>query len=210
MTYLDFWFLETECELYNVESAIDRKPKKVSRPTNGEDCAGLIRLLPGFSDIYFAQDRWSDFRDLHGELKEYHFPIPEIKAKHVLFSQNVGKLFSYDDFYIDDNGLLVLEITMCIFNMSLYDLVVPENLLTWLRAVRSMRLTDRATEFTKHNSGTLNNQYLILDTKKFRRKKKQSSDLLWMIKQYPGDYERKDLTDFHAKNGYFPSINLLF
>ena len=214
MTYLDFWFLEAECELYDVESAIDRKPKKVSGPTNGEDCTGLIRLLPDFSDIYFAQDTWSDFRDLHGELKEYHFPIPEFKAKRVLFSTRVGKLFSYDDFYIADSGLLVLETTMSIFNMSLYDLVVPENLLTWLRAVRSMWLTDNGpdwtTEFIKHNSGTLNNQYLILDTKKFRRKKKPSSDLLWMIEQYPGDYERKDLTDFLVKNGYFPSINVPF
>lgn len=212
MTPLDFWFLEAECELYDIDSAIGRRPKKIIGPTNGEDCTGLIRLLPDYSDIYFAQDTWSDFRDLHGELKEYHFPIKEYKAKRLLFSTRVGKLFSYDDFYIADSGLLVLETTMSIFNMSLYDLVVPENLLTWIRTLRSMWLTDNGadwtTEFIKHNSGTLNNQYIILDTKKFTRKKKPKSDLLWVIEQYPGDFERMDITDFLVKHGYFPSINV--
>lgn len=214
MTPLDFWFLEAECELYDIESALSQKRQKVNGPTNGEDCTGLIRLLPDYSDIFFSQDTWSDFRDLHGELKEYHFPIPQFKANRVMFSTRVGKLFSYDDFYIADSGLLVLETTMSIFNMSLYDLVVPESLLTWLRAVRSMWMTDNGpdwtTEFIKHNSGTLNNQYLILDTKKFVRNEKPKKDLLWMIEQYPGDYEKKDLTELLVNNGYFPSINVPF
>ena len=213
MSRLDFWFLEAECELYDVEMALV-PPEKVTSPSNGEDCTGLIRILPDYSDIYFAQDTWSDFRDLHGELKEYHFPISEFKANRVLFSTRVGKLFSYDDFYVADSGLLVLETTMSIFNNDLYKIVVPESLLTWLRATRSMWHTDNGEdwtrEFIKYNSGTLNNQYIILDQKKFKRYEKPDKDLLWMIEQYPGDYERRDLTDLLVKNGYFPSINVPF
>ncbi|OHT16675.1 Laminin A family protein [Tritrichomonas foetus] len=262
MTPLDFWFLEAECELYDVEMALIPVPesataptksqnknifgnsqkndhsvnngnslnsernkyitkklnklptKKTQNPPNGDDCTGLIRLLPDYSDIFFSQDTWSDFRDLHGELKEYHFPIPGFKANRILFSTRVGKLFSYDDFYIADSGLLVLETTMSIFNLDLYKEVIPESLFTWLRATRSMWHTDNgkdwATEFIKHNSGTLNNQYIILDQKKFTRFEKPEKDLLWMIEQYPGDYESRDLTDLLVKNGYFPSINVPF
>ena len=210
----DFWFLQAECELWDVERAL--KPIRRSIQSEaGDHCSGLIRILPDYSDIYVSHDTWSDYRDLHGQLKEYHINIPEFKATRVIFSTRVGKLFSYDDFYIADTGLIVLETTMNIFNQSLYDLVHPETLFTWIRAVRSMWCSINGSEWTesfiKHNSGTLNNQYLILDTKKFKRFEKPSKDLLWLIEQYPGNnYERYDITNLLIQKGYFPSINVPF
>ena len=207
----DFWFIQAECEIYDVEKAIDVKARK-KQSEAAEHCTGLIRLLDDYSDVFFAHDTWSDFRDLHGQLKEYHFPIKEFNATRLIFSTRVGKLFSYDDFYMADTGLLVLETTMNIYNESLYDIVVPQKLFTWIRALRAMWVATNGSEWTEtfieHNSGTLNNQYIILDTNKFERGKKPTTDLLWMIEQYPGTYERRDLTQQLVKDGYFPSINV--
>ena len=207
----DFWFIQAECEIWDVEKAIDVKSRK-KHSEAAEHCTGLIRLLDDYSDVFFSHDTWSDFRDLHGELKEYHFPIKEFQATRLIFSTRVGKLFSYDDFYMADTGLLVLETTMSIYNESLYDIVVPQRLFTWIRAVRAMWVATNGSYWTEtfieHNSGTLNNQYIILDTNKFERGVKPTSDLLWMIEQYPGTYERRDLTEQLVRDGYFPSINV--
>ena len=117
----DFWFIQAECEIYDVEKAIDVKSRK-KHSEAAEHCTGLIRLLDDYSDVFFSHDTWSDFRDLHGQLKEYHFPIKEFQATRLIFSTRVGKLFSYDDFYMADTGLLVLETTLSIYNESLYDI----------------------------------------------------------------------------------------
>ena len=207
----DFWFIQAECEIWDVEKAIDVQSRK-KQSESAEHCTGLIRLLDDYSDIFFAHDTWSDYRDLHGELKEYNLPIKEFKASRLIFSTRVGKLFSYDDFYMADTGLLVLETTMSIFNESLYDLVTPNKLFTWVRALRAMWVAPNASYWTEtfiqHNSGTLNNQYIILDTNKFVKGKKPTSDLIWQIEQYPGTYESRDLTPQLVKDGYIPSINV--
>jgi hypothetical protein len=207
----DFWFIHAECEIWDVERAIDVKSRK-KHSEAADHCTGLIRLLDDYSDVFFAQDTWSDYRDLHGQLKEYNFPIKEFKASRLIFSTRVGKIFSYDDFYMADTGLLVLETTMSIYNESLYDLVTPKKLFTWVRALRAMWVATNgsywAETFIKHNSGTLNNQYIILDTNKFVKGKKPTSDLLWQIEQYPGTYESRDLTQQLVRDGYIPSINV--
>ena len=59
---------------------------------------------------------------------------------------------------------------------DLYKKIKPEALLTWARAMFSNRLASSAEEWTnifqKENSGTYNNQYMILDINKFLEKLK--------------------------------------
>ncbi|OHT12929.1 Phospholipase B-like protein B [Tritrichomonas foetus] len=187
------------------------KNTKSGKITPGEHCSGLIRILPDYSDLFFAHDAWSDYRELHGELKEYNIPIPEFKSHRITMSTRIGKISSFDDFYINDNGLFVLETTINNFNEELYEKVVPQSLFTWIRAVHATWTTDNGKDWTetfiKYNSGTYNNQYLVVDSKKFTPNEKPTNDLLWIIEQYPGIHMSKDVTEELLNDGFFPSFN---
>lgn len=225
MSELDLWFLQAAGDIEDVLSVypndeqidsgsnpgptLSRKRKE--KVTPGEHCSGLIRLLPDYSDIFFAHDAWSDYRELHGELKEYEIPIPEFKAHRITMSTRIGKLSSYDDFYINDQGLFVLETTINNFNEDLYQHVQPQCLFTWIRAVHATWTTDNGKNWTetfiKYNSGTYNNQYLVLDSKHFEPKSKPTKDLLWIIEQLPGNHMSQDVTQYLLDDLFFPSFN---
>jgi hypothetical protein len=111
-----------------------------------------------------------------------------------------------------DSGLFVMETTMSIFNNSLYDYIKPQALFTWFRAIHTTWIAHNGSEWTsifiQHNSGTYNNQYMIIDSNKFKRFEKPTTDLLWIIEQYPGPHWlRADVTAKLISDGYWPSIN---
>ena len=218
LTPLDLWMMQSEGDLDDllnipelVATEINGPTRMMQKVTPGEHCSGLVRLLPDYSDIYFAHDSWSDYRELHGQLKEYRLNIPLFKAHSITMSTRIGKLASYDDFYISDAGLFVLETTINNFNADLYKNVKPQSLMTWIRAVHATWATDNGKDWTetfiRHNSGTYNNEYLVVDSKKFEYGKKPTSDLLWIIEQYPGVHMSKDITDVLVEKGFFPSFN---
>lgn len=213
MDEFDLWFQQSEGDMFDISEmfpdAVQSKQKQGIGP--GAHCSGLVRLLPDYSDIYFSHDAWSDFRELHGQLKEYDLPIRKFKAHKITMSTRVGKLSSYDDFYINDQGLFVLETTLGNFNEELYEHNTPAAPFTWIRAIHATWTSDSGKEWTetfgKHNSGTYNNQYLVIDSKKLKRNVKPEKDLFWVIEQIPTTFESADLTDVLVRDGYFPSIN---
>lgn len=227
MSLLDHWVLQSEGDLGDIGHYLDRV-KETSQSAGpmatlneikpgdpeemGDHCSGLIRILDDYSDIYFAHDAWSDYRDLHGVLKEYYFPIKEFKAHRLSLSTRPGKISSYDDFYLADSGLMVLETTMSIFNMSLYDYVKPASMSTWFRATLAMWTTNKGEEwvdtFMKNNMGTYNNQYVVVDTNLFTRGKRPGKDFMWVVEQVPGPFwQKEDVTEQVLSMGYWPSIN---
>lgn len=227
MSILDHWILQSQGDLGDTSHAVGRYTQGPTGPTKvvdnmdltsgdpeslGDHCTGLLKLTDDYSDIFMSHDAWSDYRDLHGALKEYYLPAPEFKAKRISMSTRAGKLSSYDDFYLADNGLMVIETTMTVFNTSLYDYVNPQNIFTWFRAIHTMWTADNGKDWTetfiKHNSGTYNNQYLVIDTNKFKRYEKPTKDLVWVIEQYPGPYYKsEDMTEQFVRDGFIPSIN---
>lgn len=62
--------------------------------------------------------------------KFYQFSGPS--PYRVSFSSKPGLLYSKDDFYVlADSNMVVIETTNSIHDDKLYDLIVPESLLTW-------------------------------------------------------------------------------
>ena len=226
MSLMDHWVLQSQGDLGDASHAIGKTTQGPTGPTAksamdmtsgdpeslGDHCTGLLKLTDDYSDIFVSHDAWSDYRDLHGALKEYYLPVSEFKAHRISMSTRAGKLSSYDDFYLADNGLMVIETTMSVFNESLYDYVNPKNIFTWFRAIHTMWTADNGKDWTetfiKHNSGTYNNQYLVVDTKKFKRFEKPTKDLVWVIEQYAGPFHKsEDMTEQFVRDGYIPSIN---
>ncbi|KAH0784978.1 Laminin A family protein [Histomonas meleagridis] len=212
MSLFDHWFFQSAGDMFDIAAIFkDDKPAKEFR----EHCTGLVKLTPGYDDIYFAHDAWSDYRELHGELKEYNLHLSEnagFKAHRVIMSTRIGKISSYDDFYINDAGLFVIETTLNNYNDDLYKACVPQSLFTWVRAYLSVWSCDNGKEwaetFIKHNSGTYNNQYVIVDSKQLTFGVKPTKDLLWIIEQFPGTYRMSDVTEQLVNDSYFPSINV--
>ena len=180
-------------------------------------CSALIKVAPDFSNIWFGHSTWSGYNRLIKMFKEYRY-YPggkfKVKANTILVSGYPGAINSNDDFYITDAYLYVMETTNNVFNNSLFDNLTPENFTCWLRTMLALRLADNGKEWTeifkKYNSGTYNNQFMILDLKLINTEKKDISDgALYIIEQLPGYCGVSEVTNYLRK-GYWPSYNTPF
>jgi len=128
------------------------------------------------------------------------------------FASYPAYLSSLDDFYsIWSSGLNMLETTNSIFNMSLYKLVVPQSLWAWQR-VRNANLLARTgpewgAALATYNSGTYNNQYMIVNVGKFVPGGALPDDMLTVVEQIPGLVVYGDASD-DLERGHFPSYNV--
>ncbi|KAG9396819.1 Phospholipase B-like [Carpediemonas membranifera] len=147
-----------------------------------------------------------DLSGLHGEHAD------AMTTKKYTFSSYPGFLNSFDDMYVLDSGLAVLETTNEVFDTTLYDLAKPESILVWMRVVLTNRIATSGeawvNTFKKFNSGTYNNQWLIADYKFLTPGKKPASNLLWYLEQIPGQTAEGDITEHLVNQHYMPSYNI--
>ena len=62
--------------------------------------------------------------------------------------------------------------------------------------------------FPKFNSGTYNNQWMVVDNKLFRPHQEQlKPGLFWVLEQIPGYIRREDLTEVLQARTFWPSYN---
>ncbi len=79
--------------------------------------------------------------------------------------------------------------------------------MSWVRVIVSNRLTnngpDWAATMEKYNSGTYNNQWIIVDYKLFKKGVKPlAPNTLWIASQLPGFFESADVTSVVNSQGY--------
>ena len=85
---------------------------------------------------------------------------------------------------------MVVQTTNSIFNLTIYEQVTHESVLTWQR----MRVANAVATsgegwfeaFRTQNSGTYNNQYMVADLSKFEPGTTLRDGLLWVVEQIPG------------------------
>lgn len=223
LSYADFHVVATDFEigdLLNLDPA--RRPKyEAMNASKAESimepklhCSALIKVKDDLTDIFFGHNTWANYVKMSRIFKEYHLNFSKIrvKAQTIRFSSYPGTLGSLDDYYITSTKLGVMETTNSIFNMELYDLIVPESLFFWHRAQTANRMSENGKEWTeiyaKHNSGTYNNQIMILDFKKFDPEKPLLQDgTLWVSEQMPGTIVSEDMTEELRTKGYWASYN---
>ena len=178
-------------------------------------CSAIFKLKYDLSDIFFGHNSWYYSNMMTKMFKEYNlnFNHDSIKTHNVMFSSYPGSIVSNDDFYFTSTGLVVIETTNANYNQSAFDLINEESLLCWQRVQISNRMSGSAKEWTEtfaiYNSGTYNNQYMVLDTKKIEigNITKIPDNSLMIIEQMPGLIEANDVTN-HLKFGYWPSYNV--
>eukprot|EP01088_Endostelium_zonatum_P017361 TRINITY_DN508_c1_g1_i1.p1 TRINITY_DN508_c1_g1~~TRINITY_DN508_c1_g1_i1.p1 ORF type:complete len:545 (-),score=115.19 TRINITY_DN508_c1_g1_i1:56-1690(-) len=180
-------------------------------------CSGLVKTTGDLSDIWIGHTSWFMFQSTMRISKYYDFPLhnPSTRSKVVTFSSYPGFLESLDDFYITSSQLVVIETSNSIFNQSLYDIVKnnPRVLLSWQRTLLANRVADSghawAEIYQQHNSGTYNNQWIVLDLKRFVPFTAVQSGTLTILEQIPGTIEFSDQSKTLEK-GYWPSYNVPF
>jgi len=107
-----------------------------------------------------------------------------------------------------------METTNGCFNTTLRkEFVKPSNVLSWERVVVANRVAKSAKQwveiFKRFNSGTYNNQWIIVDYNRFTPYQPLQDGVLYIAEQIPGEVVSIDATDF-LRLGYWPSFNIPF
>ncbi|XP_071758129.1 phospholipase B-like 1 [Centroberyx gerrardi] len=178
-------------------------------------CSALIKMLPGFENLLFAHSSWYTYAATMRIYKHWDFHIsePHTATGSLSFSSYPGFLVSLDDFYLLGSGLMMTQTTNNVFNSSLFAVISPNSLLSWQRVRLAHSLAHTGEEwaktFSKYNSGTYNNQYMVVDRSKVKLSHSIDDGALTVVEQIPGLVEYSDQTPV-LRRGYWPSYNIPF
>ncbi|KAJ7992604.1 hypothetical protein DPEC_G00280410 [Dallia pectoralis] len=178
-------------------------------------CSALIKMLPGFENLLFAHSSWYTYAATMRIYKHWDFNLIERNTATGMlsFSSYPGFLVSLDDFYLLGSGLMMTQTTNNVFNSSLFSQVTPQSLFAWQRVRLAHALSHTGKEwantFSRYNSGTYNNQYMIVDMKKVKLGHSLEEGTLTVVEQIPGLVEYSDQTGA-LRRGYWPSYNVPF
>ncbi|XP_068167042.1 putative phospholipase B-like 2 [Antennarius striatus] len=206
-------------DLEDLESALNKSSR--TRPLGSGSCSALIKLLPNNKELFVSHDTWNTYGSMLRIMKKYIFPFKVSPSDNDLlpggiqaFSSYPGSIFSGDDFYILSSGLVTLETTIGNSNPALWKYVQPTGtVFEWLRNIVANRLATTGKEWAKifsmYNSGTYNNQWMIVDYNHFTPGKTDiTEDLFVVLEQIPGLIVYTDKTQELLKKGYWASYNI--
>ena len=182
-------------------------------------CSAIVKVTPNNEDLLVSQNTWVTYSSMLRVLKKYslsYHTVPNgesIPGNIMSFSSYPGMIFSFDDFYMISSGLAAQETTLMNFDMELWKNVKAQSVFESIRNSVANRLAKSGKEwaryFAKHNSGTYNNQWMIVDYKKFTPFSPTLSDgLLTVAEQMPGLVLAADVTDVLRKQSYWGSYNI--
>jgi hypothetical protein len=178
-------------------------------------CSGLIKVTDDLSDLFFSHTAWFTYQATTRIFKHYKFNFNDrsTRSKLISFSSYPASLSSFDDFHVMDTGLVSIETTIVVYDYSLYNnnTIRPSLLLYWVRVIVANRMAkdapDWADHFARYNSGTYNNQWMVVDLNKFTPGKPIVPNTLWVVEQIPGYVQSGDQSGV-LQYGYWPSYNV--
>lgn len=215
----ELYWLQFYSELADISKAL-KLPTEVSYMRSGS-CSAMIKVLPKNSDLYIAHDTWNTYSSMLRVLKSYDFGyhiLPgsqiTVPGRKITFSSYPGLLLSMDDYYLISSGMAVMETTIENNNVDIATKnTIPKGcVLEGLRVMAANRLARNihqwADIFSSYNSGTYNNEWMVLDYKKFEPNKElPNTDLFLVLEQMPGYIMFKDMTSKLKNDTYWGSYN---
>eukprot|EP01113_Clastostelium_recurvatum_P033533 TRINITY_DN443_c0_g1_i1.p1 TRINITY_DN443_c0_g1~~TRINITY_DN443_c0_g1_i1.p1 ORF type:complete len:558 (-),score=91.19 TRINITY_DN443_c0_g1_i1:82-1719(-) len=174
-------------------------------------CSVLVKVNAELTELTTGHTTWGSYYTMNRIWKTYNLHIKGSASAGMSFSGYPGMLASDDDYIMmHEQQLVVTETTNDIINMTLYKLVKPQTVMYWLRAIISCRMASSGEEwvsfFSLFNSGTYNNQWIIVDYKKFTPNKAIQNGTLWILETMPGAVYTEDVSHI-LEYGYWPSYN---
>ena len=220
----EMWSVQAVADLDDIYVFLNRDPatgRIVGRSAEWHDlhhhCSALVRLAEDLSDVYVGHNSWTALNDLNRMLKDYEFDVADsgLAARRWTFSGYAALLVSVDDIWLMDTRLVVFETSLHTWNETLYDVHCrPESALNWVRVqVANMLATNGRAwtqHFTRENSFTYNNQYVVVDYNRFAPGSAPRPGFVWNAEQCPGHYVAGDRTAELIEKGWIPGINSPF
>ncbi|MCI4378040.1 hypothetical protein PGIGA_G00211250 [Pangasianodon gigas] len=216
---LGFLLFQMGGDLEDLEAALNKSSQ--SRTVGSGSCSALIKLLLGNKELLVSHDTWNNYQSMLRIMKKYVFSFhTSVKDQTLIpgstqaFSSYPGSIFSGDDFYILSSGLVTLETTIGNSNPDLWKFVKPRgSVMEWLRNIVANRLARSGKEwadiFSQYNSGTYNNQWMIVDYKSFiPGRLNLKKGLLTVLEQIPGMIQSADKTEELYNTSYWASYNI--
>jgi len=201
--------------IHNYKKTRTKTPRKIRSAT--PSCSVLIKRLQD-GDILVGHATWHEYRAMAYRMIKrynlnYHMGRDTVQGHTISMTSYAGNIFSLDDFYTISSGLTSLETTLFVYNKALYDQNSPSGQL-WepVRVMVANRLATTGKQwvelFSKHNSGTYNNQWMVVDYKKARQG--SWTGVLWVVEQIPGSLVSRDMTEHLTTTSYWASYNRAF
>ncbi|KAF8357984.1 hypothetical protein PRIPAC_92979 [Pristionchus pacificus] len=190
------------------------KPKHLRRTWIGSGhCSALVKVDDKNTNLLFSHVTWSSYSSMLRLQKRYRFKLHHTPGNTYTFSSYPGSIPSVDDFMLTSSKLAIFETTISNYNKKIMNHTTPSTLLCWVRSQLATRLSSSAEEwavtFSRHNSGTYNNQWVIVDYKKFRPgAHKLQRGLIHVLEQLPGYVQHADMTAHLNKKRFWPSYNM--
>ena len=176
-------------------------------------CSALWKLADDNSDVFFGHTTWDHFDMMLRTLKRYAWGggggADDVI---VTMSSSPGFLSSVDDFYLSSRGLAVIETTNGNLNPALWDLLTPSSVLSWVRAnvanAAAASAREWTTLFSMENSGTYNNQWMVLDMNRFKSGSPLEDGTFLILEQIPGSCVVEDKSAHLNAHRYWGSYNV--
>lgn len=195
-------------DMEDLEVALGLEKYFNNRVVGSGSCSALIKLVKdksGKMDLFSAHDTWAPYNGMLRIMKRFNFP-----GFTEAYSGYPGSILSGDDFYILSSGLVTMETTIGNSNPKLWSYISPHTVMEWSRNIVANRLAkdghDWCTIFEQHNSGTYNNEWMIVDYNQFQNN--PNSKVLHVLEQLPGQIVYSDVTDVLNNQTYWASYNI--
>jgi len=179
-----------------------------------DHCSVLIKLSEDGQKLFAGHDTWGGFTGMLRVWKNYYFPFQHnsTQAPSSSFSSYPGVIPSGDDYYLTSQKLAIVETTNEVMNQSLYQFTTIKTVPYWIRIVVANRMATSGAEwvdvFGLYNSGTYNNQWMIVDYKLFTPGQPLQPGTFWVAEQIPGYLVSGDQTSVLQNAGYWASYNI--
>eukprot|EP01088_Endostelium_zonatum_P015714 TRINITY_DN397_c0_g1_i1.p1 TRINITY_DN397_c0_g1~~TRINITY_DN397_c0_g1_i1.p1 ORF type:complete len:560 (-),score=127.86 TRINITY_DN397_c0_g1_i1:24-1652(-) len=216
MDLVDMMILNSAGDLETIQNVVGTSNSDEDLSIFGSHCSSIVKLTDDLSDLFAGHTTWTTYWNMLRTFKRYELRFRENipVAFTSLFSSYPACLSSIDDFYQLSSGLVVIETTNGCFNTTLRDEHVhPHSVLSWMRIVVANRLATSGQSwidfFSRHNSGTYNNQWILVDYSRFTPYQPLQDGTLWIAEQIPGKVISTDATHY-LRLGYWPSFNIPF
>ena len=132
-------------------------------------------------------------------------------------SSYAGYAASLDDFYLTSSGLAATETTLFVYDQELFrNLTVKGSVYEPIRVMVSNRLAKNGSDWTnifrKHNSGTYNNEWMVVDYNLLMEHGSTKAEplpngVLTVLEQLPDQIIAKDQTSALNNQSYWASYN---
>jgi len=215
LSYLEFLLYQLQNEISDIEAAINLVQVSMDPVQNmlKSHCSSLVKLTPD-GNLFSSHVTWYSFSSMLRVYKTYDFTFDLTSSKSYLsiFSSYPGFIPSGDDWLITDQYLTVAETTNSVMNQSLYEFTTTETVPYWIRSTVAVRMSvtgeDWVQNFAKYNSGTYNNQWIVVDYKLHKKGEPLIDGVLWIAEQIPGYVISADKTDVLNATSYWGSYNI--